>query len=121
MAFGTNITGGNYNASNELMTYDKESLLTFTEDYAGAQAAAVILTPTAGKKIEITGIYVSSDGALTDVTLDFSGGTHIFKLYTTNFTTGAVSNVHIEGGTNETVKLTCGADTFISFTYYESD
>jgi len=93
----------------------------FAADYAGAQAAAVILTPTAGKKIEIISVYASSKVSTTDVTLAFgTSGNIFFKLYTA-ITASATGNVICaEGAVNETIKLTCGAGCFVSIGYNEN-
>jgi len=92
----------------------------FATDYAGAQAAAVILTPTAGKKIRIIQCYASTKTNTTDVTLSFTtSGNIFFKLYTA--VQGAVAGnlICAEGAVNETITLTCGAGTFVSIGYDE--
>jgi len=93
----------------------------FAADYAGAQAAAVILTPTAGKKIEVISVYASTETSTTDITLAFgTSGDIFFKLYTTNKADATGNVICATGAIDETIKLTCGAGTFVSIGYNES-
>ena len=110
---------GNFNDAGELEVYDKESVGTYAHDHVGVEAGASIISPPLGKKIEITGCYVSTDDKLTDIELTGSDGTEVFKLYTTNQQTGTAVNVHIDLNIDETLNLTCGAGTFVAVTYYE--
>lgn len=92
----------------------------FAADYADAQAAAVIITPTAGKKLKIISVYVSTNTTTTDVTLAFgTSGNIFFKLYTAQKAAQTGNDICALGATNETVKLTCGAGTFVSIGYDE--
>jgi len=92
----------------------------FAADYAGAQSAQVIITPTTDKKIRIVQVYASTETNTTDITLQFTtSGNIFFKLYT-NLVGAATGNIVCgEGDTNETVSLTCGAGTFVSIAYDE--
>lgn len=108
-----------YNESGELLVYTNESYKTFTVDYANAQNDVAMLTPSSGKKLEIIGVYASTDDKLTNIDVHFDSGTQVFKLYTTNQQTSSESNVHIEGDIDESLDVTCGAGTFISVVYYE--
>jgi len=92
----------------------------FHSDFAGAQSATIILTPTAGKKIEVISVYASTNTTTTDVTLAFgTSGNICFKLYTTNRATATGNVICAEGVVDETIKLTCGAETFVSIGYNE--
>ena len=92
----------------------------FAADYAGAQAAAVILTPTAGKKIRIISVYVSTSTVATDITLAFgTSGNIFFKLYTDQKAAQTGNDICAVGAVDETIKLTCGAETFVSIGYDE--
>jgi len=108
-----------YNSAGELCVYTNERVETFTDSYVGAEANTTILTPAAGKKLEITGVYVSTEDKLTDVTLDFAGGDLVFVLHTTNQQTSSSVATHIKGADDEALRITCGAGTFVSITYYE--
>ena len=92
----------------------------FAADYSTAQTAAVILTPTAGKKIRVIQCYVSTATITTDVTLSFTtSGNKFFKLYTANKSAMTGNLICGTGATNETITLTCGKDTFVSISYDE--
>lgn len=92
----------------------------FHQDYAAAQAAAAIITPTAGKKIRIISVYVSTDDDGTDITLNFTtSGNIFFKLYTTRWGAAAGNVICAESATDETISLTCGPGTFVSIAYDE--
>jgi len=92
----------------------------FANDYAGAQAAVVIITPTAGKKIRIVSAYVSTETVATDITLAFgTSGSVFFKLYTSQRAAQTGNQICALGAADETIKLTCGAGTFVSIGYDE--
>ena len=92
----------------------------FAADYIEAQTAAVILTPTSGKKIKIIQVYASTSTTTTDITLYFTtSGNKFYKLYTAQKATAVGNIICGTGAANETVKLTCGANTFISIAYDE--
>jgi len=94
----------------------------FAADYAGAQTAAVIITPTAGKKISVINVYASTETSTTDITLAFgTSGNIFFKLYTTNKADATGNVICANGAVDETIKLTCGAGTFVSVAYNEID
>ena len=92
----------------------------FAGDYAGAQAAAVIITPTAGKKVRIVSTYVSTTDNANNVTLAFGTSGNIFyKLYTNLRGSATGNEICALGAVDETIKLTCGAGTFVSIGYDE--
>lgn len=92
----------------------------FAADYAGAQDAQVILTPTAGKKIKVIQVYASTKSNTTDVTLLFTTSESVFfKLYTSLVGSAVGNLICAEGAADETITLTCGAGTFVSIGYDE--
>jgi len=92
----------------------------FQADYAQAQTAAIIITPTAGKAIEVISVYASTSTTATDITLAFGTSGNIFyKLYTAQKASQTGNVICADGAVNETIKLTCGANTFISIAYDE--
>jgi len=92
----------------------------FAGDYVGAQAAVVIVTPTAGKKIRVVSTYVSTKTVATDITLAFgTSGNIFFKLYTSQRAAQTGNQICALGAADETIKLTCGAGTFVSIGYDE--
>ncbi len=109
---------GSFNSARELQVNTTDNLLTFTHDYTGAEANTVMITPPSGKSIEVHGVYISSDNTNTDTHIDFSGGVLVFKLYVNTFTSSASPVMHVTGGVDETVRITCPADTFVIVTYH---
>lgn len=97
-----------------------EELTTFSADYSGAQTDQTIITPSTGKKLHISGVYVSTSTINVDITLAFAtSGDVIFKLYTAQRASQAGIPCHHDGAVNEVLKLTCGANTFVCVTYRE--
>ena len=92
----------------------------FAADYTQAQTAAVIITPTAGKTIEVIQVYASTSTTTTDITLAFgTSGNKFYKLYTAQKATAVGNVICADGAADETIKLTCGANTFVSIAYNE--
>ncbi len=98
----------------------QQFLTSFAQDYSGAQTNLTIITPSSGKKIEIIGIYASTSTVNIDITLDFAtSGNVVFKLYTAQRATAAGIPCHHDGAVDESLRLTCGANTFICVSYME--
>ena len=98
----------------------QQFLSSFAQDYSGAQTNLTIITPSSGKKLEIIGVYASTSTVNVDVTLDFvTSGNIIFKLYTAQKATAVGIPCHHDGAINESLRLTCGANTFICVSYIE--
>ncbi len=98
----------------------QQFLSSFAQDYSGAQTNLTIITPSSGKKLEIIGVYTSTSTVNIDVTLDFAtSGNIIFKLYTAQKATDSGIPCHHDGAINESLRLTCGANTFICVSYIE--
>ncbi len=108
------------NDTNALNVNIQQFLSSFAQDYSGAQTNLTIITPSSGKKIEIIGVYTSTSTTTTDITLDFAtSGNIVFKLYTTQRATAAGIPCHHDGAVDESLRLTCGANTFICISYME--
>ena len=98
----------------------QQFLTTFAQDYSGAQTNLTIITPSSGKKLEITQIYASTSTVNIDITLDFATSENVvFKLYTAQKATDAGIPCHHDGSVDESLRLTCGANTFICVSYIE--
>ena len=92
----------------------------FNNDYADAQAATVIITPTSGKKLRIVSVFAATATNTTDVTLAFgTSGDVVFKIYTNLVGASAGNQICALGAADETLKLTCGTETFVSIGYDE--
>ena len=91
---------------------------TFTGDYAGAQAAVAIITPTSGYKICIHCVYTSTDQNVVDTELNFAtSGICVHKLYVSQQQKSSAVSMNIRGATNEVLSFTCGAKTFVAVCY----
>ena len=78
------------------------------------------MTPSSGKKLEIIGVYASTSTVNIDITLDFAtSGNIVFKLYTAQKATDSGIPCHHDGAVDESLRLTCGANTFICVSYME--
>jgi hypothetical protein len=84
---------------------------TFTNEYDKNQTAKTIITPTTGKRIKVTGVSLSTEGASTagqKVRIYFATSADtVATIYCTN----AVQNTKVDpivvtGGVNEPVKIT---------------
>jgi len=92
----------------------------FAANYASAQVDTTIITPTSGKKIRIVSVYTSVGANATNVTLAFvTSGNIFFKLYTEKKSSQTGNIICAVGGTNEAIKLSCPATTFVSIGYDE--
>lgn len=92
----------------------------FNAEYTSDQSAATIITPTSGKKIRIISVYASTDDNATDIELTFgTSGDIFFKLYTNLVGSAAGNQICATGATNEVIKISCGANTFVSIGYDE--
>lgn len=108
------------NPANELNVNTTDNLITETNDYAGAETDTTFLTPTAGKKLQIHNVFVSTNDKTVNVTLEFPDSTiTVFKMYTDKNQLATSAIVHIEGAVDEVLEITCGAGTFVSVTYHE--
>ena len=104
---------------------------TFTNEYTENQTAATIITPTSGKSLKITGVYISTEGATTigqKIRLYFAttGDT------VATFFPGAIASqesvieidsILVRGAINETLKITsnlgAGKNYYIAVNYKE--
>ncbi len=112
----------NLNGANALNVNIQQFVTSFAQDYSGAQTNLTIITPSSGKKLEITQIYTSTSTVNVDITLDFAtSGNIVFKLYTAQKATESGIPCHHDGAVDESLRLTCGANTFICVSYIEHD
>lgn len=90
----------------------------FSADYSEVQTDLVVITPPAGKRIEVIQVYASTEDGITNVALKFTtSGKIFFKLYTKVHNAVAGNVVCAVGDVDETISLTCPAKTFISVSY----
>jgi len=92
----------------------------FAADYGSAQTNAVIITPTSGKELVIKQVYVSTEDATGNITLEFTGASQpFFKLYTKTKSEAVGNVICAKGEIDQTVEVTCPAKTFVSIAYDE--
>jgi len=92
----------------------------FSGDYAGIQTNQVIITPPAGKRIEVINNWVSTEDAAGNITLEFTGSAQpFFKLYTKTKSEAVGNNICAKGDVDQTISLSCPAKTFVSISYNE--
>jgi len=80
----------------------------FTEpvELVGDQAAVTVLTPTAGKKLQIIGVFVTSDDATFDFKLHFVTSSLTVIRHFESGTLGPSPPINITGDTNEVLSVT---------------
>ena len=94
---------------------------TFSDAYAAAQAATIIVNPAATQKVCVASVYVGGDGAAGVVSLDFAvSGIKVFRHYMTKYNQSFASDMHVEGAINENLTLTTttGADAVFIIVNY---
>jgi hypothetical protein len=103
---------------------------TFTNAYSGNQTATTVITPTTGKSLKITGVYISTAGATTSnnsIRLFFQTSANTVVIFYPSAVSGDASAVFtpilVSGAVNEPLKITSnlGLDEnyFISVNYKE--
>jgi hypothetical protein len=104
---------------------------TFTSEYDEEQSARTIITPTAGKSLKITGVYISTEGATTigqKIQLHFATSKDtvatLFPAAVANqSSTIALEDILVQGAVNEVLSLTTnlgdGKNYFIAVNYRE--
>ena len=94
MSAAGGLNGTRQNEKGEILVYDLENVETKNFDFGAGQSDATIITPAAGKKIEIHGIYANTASKTVDIELDFlSSGIKVFKLYTSNAQAGGEAGI----------------------------
>ena len=107
-----------FNDSGELLVYVDESVETFTADYSEIKSDLEIITPTTDYYIEIKDIFVSSATGTGSVSLTGATSGTLFKVYLTNQQSYTSGKLHLDLTTNEKLRVSCPANTFIAITYY---
>ena len=104
---------------------------TFTNEYTENQTAATIITPTSGKSLKITGVYISTEGATTigqKIRLYFATtgdtvATFFPGAVTSQESTIEIDSILVRGAIDETLKITsdlgAGKNYFILVNYKE--
>jgi len=98
---------------------------TFTNTYTGNQAGITLITPTAGKKVQVIGVYLTSEDAIFVATVEFLVSGQVIVKHFESATLGSYIPCNITGNTNEVLSLTitgsAGRDWFVQVNYAEVD
>ena len=81
---------------------------TFTNEYAANQSAVTIATPSTGKQLVVTGVYVSAEGGALGNMITLKFGTNTAFKFHANTTAINVDSgqLVVEGGVDVPLKLT---------------
>ncbi len=107
------------------MSYDSQTYIqnrhdfdiTFTAEYDNDQTAATLITPTSGKLIKVTGVYISTEGgtnATDKIRIYFAtSGNTICTFYpgTAPPATLQMTTMVVKGARNEVVSITSNLGT----------
>lgn len=91
-----------------------------TAEYAASQTDTVLLSPSSGNKIIVTGFLIHASGNVGEITVEFDGGDFIGKMYSSQNTRIAAGNFKKEGAADTDVLVQGGGDSFtIMLNYIE--
>ena len=94
---------------------------TFTDEYNANQVNLAIITPPAGRRICVNGVFWATAANAGTAALDFMGsGIIVWRAYPSRFTAGGEVGLHLEGAVGEalTFNSTTGANAlFIAVNY----
>jgi hypothetical protein len=88
---------------------------TFTNEYFVNQVNLAVITPPAGFRVCVNGVYWATAGNIGTAALDFLvSGIIVFRAYPSQFTAGGEVGLHLHGAVNEalTFNSTTGANAF---------
>jgi hypothetical protein len=88
---------------------------TFTDEYFANQVNLAVITPPAGRRVCVSGVYWATAANAGIAALDFAvSGTVVFRAYPTRFQAGGEVGIHLHGGVGETLTFnsTTGGNAF---------
>ena len=108
------------NEDGELPVYNYGTLITNSSDYGSSQTRTELIpSPGAGKHIEIHDIYISSSANSGEVVIeDGTSFNLLFKKYIKASEGTNSGFIHSDAEENESVVISCPANTFIAITYH---
>jgi len=89
-----------------------------TAEYAASQTDTVLLSPSSGNKIIVTGFLIHSNGSVGEITIEFDGGDLIGKAYTSQNTRVTAGNFKKEGTADQDVLVQGGGANFLVMLNY---
>lgn len=105
----------------EALTVDtRYSHSTHTEIISSNKSSYDMITVASGKQILVSGVEFAVAGSVGEIALDFSDGTVVERLYTTNKTEKTSLSISIEGGDGNNLQFTgdgSGNDIFVAINY----
>lgn len=107
------------NLGQVVLVENRHHLSSACEDFAVAPVGEILGTPAAGFHFHVHGVYVSTETKTTDISVFGDTTGLLFKLYTSTQQTGAIADVHHPMATDEPIKVTAGAGTFVCVTVHE--
>jgi len=89
---------------------------TFTEEYVAAFGPAAIITPPAGLRICICGVFVATDAVAGTISLDLLvSGRVVWRHYASRFGAASGTGIHLDGAVLEPLTLTIPVGTVPTF------
>ena len=89
-----------------------------TAEYAASQTDTILISPSSGNKIIVTGFHIHASGNIGEITVEFDGGDFIGKLYSSQNTRLAAGNFKKEGAVDTDVLVQGGGDSFVVILNY---
>ena len=120
-----------YYRSQTAIANDRDFTATFTNEYTEDQTAVAIITPSTGRSLKITGVYISTEGATTigqKVRLYFATSANTVASFFPSAVADTASTIEIDkilvrGAQNEALSLTsnlgAGKNYYIAINYKE--
>jgi len=94
---------------------------TFPAEYNANQAGLAIITPPAGRRISVCGIWTATAANAGVASLDFAVSViPVWRMYASRFQAGGGTGLHIEGAVGEalTLNTTTGANALFLLVNY---
>ncbi len=111
---------------------DRESVLVDTRSIESSHSEVideaktnhVLISPASGNRIVVRGVFLLADDDIGPVSVDFEDGDAIARMYTSQFKKISLTNMTLEGGENEDVRITGGQsdkELFVIINYIEEE
>lgn len=96
---------------------------TYTIELTGDQTDLTLVTPTAGKKLQVIGVFLTSEDALFEAVIEFLTSGKVVMKHFESATLGSYIPCNITGNTNEVLSInisnSAGQKWFIQVNYAE--
>lgn len=88
------------------------------QEYSASQTDTVLVSPSSGNKIIVTGFHIHANGSVGEAYIEFDGGSLIGKLYSSQNTRLAAGNFKKEGAVDTDVLVQGGGTNFVVMLNY---